>query len=126
MNRQQRRKAKKQLPKHARLTKEQQIARLHKNGITVQDLEKNYNIGYEEGIRMGIQRTFRSCYAAFILAMRKQHRFGRRRCKRILKLADWEVVNALTTDELIDEVFNQIGLHIDFDDPFDRIKEATE
>lgn len=64
------------------------------------------------------------CYAAFILAMRKCHRFGRFRCKRILKSADWEVVNALTTEELIDKVFEEIGLVLDFDDPFDRIKEV--
>lgn len=126
MNRQQRRKAQKQLPKHAKLTPEQRTAALYKNGITVKDLEKNYDIGWHEGWHAAVQHTFKTCYAAFILAMRRQHRFGRFRCKRILKQADENVLNALTTEELIDQVWEEIGLQLDFKDSLDRIKEVEK
>lgn len=109
-----------------RLTPEQRLASIQKNGITLKDLEKNYDLGWHDGVQAGIQRTFKACYAAFILAMRRQHRFGRFRCKRILNLADEQVTTALTTDELIQQVWDEIGLELDFKDPFDRVKEVAK
>ena len=124
-NRAQRRAAAKATPRYKRgLTKEDKIKKLYKNGITADDLQKSYTDGYREGQKDGVNYSLKTCYAAFILAMRKELGFGRERCKKLIRCADEIVCNALTSEETIEQVWNEIGLHLEFEEPFERVQEA--
>lgn len=125
MNRQQRRRQQKQIPKYRRgMTKEDRIKALIKNGITPDDLQKSCEDGWKQGWLAGAESTLRSCYAAFILAMREHHKFWRKRCKRVLNTADSYVMTSMGHEELIDKVWEEIGLRLNFEAPFDRIEEV--
>lgn len=129
MNRQQRRAQKKKQggqPVYKRMTREQRMDALVKNGITIQDLEKNYNIGYDEGFKVASLNVVKTVYAAICLALHELHGFGRKRCYDVLTLVDQKFMESLNSIETIDEVWKTIGLSIDFGEPFDRIIESED
>ena len=124
-NRAQRRAAERAIPRYKRgMTKEERIKAFYKNGITEKDLQENYELGLKEGRDEAAAFTLKTCYAAFILAMRSELHFGRERCRRILVKADEILTESLSSEEAIDKVWEEIGLHLEFNDPFERIQET--
>ena len=66
MNRAQRRAKAKATPAYRRnLTKEDTIKALIKNGITTDDLQRNYELGYAEGRNLAINYTIKACKAVY-------------------------------------------------------------
>lgn len=135
MNREQRRAQKKaqrgqpkpKQPQYLRMTKEQRMDALVKNGITIKDLEENYNKGYEAGFAVASGPVIKTCYAAVCLALNELHGFGMKRCKDVLNLVDEKILFSLTSMETIEEVWQKIGLQIDFNEVVsDRITERDD
>ncbi len=135
MNREQRRAQKKaqrgqpkpKQPQYLRMTKEQRMDALVKNGITIKDLEENYNKGYEAGFAVASGPVIKTCYAAVCLALNELHGFGMKRCKDVLNLVDEKILFSLTSMETIEEVWQKIGLQIDFNEVVsDRITERED
>ena len=135
MNREQRRAQKKaqrgqpkpKQPQYLRMTKQQRMDALVKNGITIKDLEENYNKGYEAGFAVASGPVIKTCYAAVCLALNELHGFGMKRCKDVLNLVDEKILFSLTSMETIEEVWQKIGLQIDFNEvASDRITERED
>ena len=135
MNREQRRAQKKaqrgqpkpKQPQYLRMTKQQRMDALVKNGITIKDLEENYNKGYEAGFAVASGPVIKTCYAAVCLALNELHGFGMKRCKDVLNLVDEKILFSLTSLETIEEVWQKIGLQIDFNEVVsDRITERED
>ena len=135
MNREQRRAQKKaqrgqpkpKQPQYLRMTKEQRMDALVKNGITIKDLEENYNKGYEAGFAVASGPVIKTCYAAVCLALNELHGFGMKRCKDVLNLVDEKILFSITSMEAIEEVWQKIGLQIDFNEVVsDRITERED
>lgn len=100
---------------------------LVKNGITIKDLEENYNKGYEAGFAVASGPVIKACYAAVCLALNELHGFGMKRCKDVLNLVDEKILFSLTSMETIEEVWQKIGLQIDFNEVVsDRIMERED
>lgn len=100
---------------------------LVKNGITIKDLEENYNKGYEAGFAVASEPVIKTCYAAVCLALNELHGFGMKRCKDVLNLVDEKILFSLTSMETIEEVWQKIGLQIDFNEVVsDRITERED
>ena len=135
MNREQRRAQKKaqrgqpkpKQPQYLRMTKQQRMDALVKNGITIKDLEENYNKGYEAGFAVASGPVIKTCYAAVCLALNELHGFGMKRCKDVLNLVDEKILFSLTSMESIEEVWQKIGWQIDFNEVVsDRITERED
>ena len=124
MNRQQRRAAAKAQPRYMRLTTEQKKARLFKNGITLDDVDQAQKEGWHEGFQTAGRETLRSIYAAIVWQLNRE---GRERDAIIetMRAIDQRVLESISSAEDIDEVFRQTGIEIAFDEPFDRVQEAT-
>lgn len=110
-------------PEYIKLTKEQRMDALCKNGITPKDLEQEYNKGYEAGFMAAGDPVLRSCYAAMCLALNDLHKFGSARCAAVLRAADKHMTETLTNTEAIEEVYKRMKLKLDFKEPFERIIE---
>ena len=106
------------------LTKQEKIDALLKNGITPQDLEKAWNDGVAAANRAMGDFYIRTCYAAAALAAHREFGFGAARVRKLLAAIDRIVLEEFTSDEAIDGVFAEIGLRLDFDDPFERVTEV--
>ena len=96
------------------MTQEQRIDALVKNGITVDDLEDNYKKGFGAGFKAASEPVVKTCYAAMCLAVNELHGFGTKRCKDLLNLVDSKIMYSLTSMEIVDEVWQKLGLHLDF------------
>lgn len=83
-----------------------------------------YNMGYNEGSSHAVRYTIKDCYAAALLAMKKLGNYGHNGGLKLMQTMDDIIVNRLTTEELIDEVFDQMGIRINFRECFDRIEEV--
>ena len=88
--------------------------RIQKNGITLEDVKRAEEKSYAQGMQAGIENTMKTCYAAICLALNELHGFGTKRCKDVLNAVDEKVVMTLTSDEVIQEVFDRMGLVIRF------------
>ena len=125
MNRQQRRAKQKATPKYRRgMTHEDKIKALLKNGITPDDLKKTFDDGWQQDWLAGAESMLKTSYAAFIRAIRKHHHFGRKRCAQVLRTTDEQVMTSLGHEELIEAVWQEIGLRLNFESTFDRIEEV--
>lgn len=124
-NRASRRADKKHQPRWQRMTQDQRINAMCKQGISPKDLQEAYEKGYNEGVKRATDFCLKDAYAGFLMAAHEVFGFGRDRCRRLLYAADERVANSLSSDEAIDEVFKQLGVSINFYDP-DRITETLE
>ena len=95
---------------------------LEKNGITLQDLEKEYERGREEGFRQAGMSIIQCCYAGICIALHDTFGFGEERCYRALKACDEKILWALNHAEMAEELLEKTGLTIDWDDPFERVQ----
>lgn len=104
--------------------RKKKMAELQRNGITLKDLEENYDNGFREGFKKAAEPIVRGCYAGVCLALNDLYGFGHKRCADVLNALDNHITMSLTTSELIDEVWERMGLKIEFKEVFDRIKEV--
>ena len=118
MNRAQRRANKPSKPSgYHRMTKEQRMEALVKNGITPSDLEKAFEDGRRECLKVASDHIMKTAYAAICLALHDLYGFGQKRCMDVLVAVDRYICNTFTGTEAVEEVFDRIGLLIDFKDP---------
>lgn len=129
MNRQERRQARKNLrgaPAYKKMTREQRLDELVKNGITPEYVDAEKEKSFKEGHFAGVSDAFITVYAAVAQALHNEFGFGRSRIKKVLSAADDITMTTLTEREAIKAVWDKIGLRIDVEEPFDRISEVDK
>ena len=80
----------------------------------------------KEARNQAVEYCFHSIYAAVLLAAQEVYGFGHKRAWRLLKRADEIVCTALDSEEIIREVWERMGLEINFREGIDRIREVEE
>ena len=95
---------------------------LGKNGISVDDLQREYDRGREDGFRQATLNAVHCSYAGMCIALHDVYGFGTKRCYRVLKACHEKVAYVLGYPELADEVLEKTGISIDFGDPLERVQ----
>ena len=80
----------------------------------------------KEARNQAVEYCFHSIYAAVLLAAQEVYVFGHKRAWRLLKRVDEIVCTALDSEEVIREVWERMGLEINFREGVDRIREVEE
>ena len=80
----------------------------------------------EQARNQAIEYSFRCIYAAVLLAAQEVYGFGHKRAWRLLKRADEIVCTALSSEEVIREVWERMGLEINFREGVERIREVEK
>lgn len=73
-----------------------------------------------------VEYCFHSIYAAVLLAAQEVYGFGHKRAWRLLKRADEIICTVLDSEEVIREVWERMGLEINFREGVERIREVEE
>lgn len=112
----------------------EKLRQLCQNGITPGDMERACKMAAEDAFRRGKEKAvnelgeffLKTCYAAALLAAHDEFGFGHDRCMKLLNRLDHHVTYSLTSDELVDEVFDKLRISIDFKKtlPDERIMEV--
>lgn len=108
-----------------RMADNEAFQRINRNGITLEDLKNAEIEGRNDGYRVGKEETLIICYAAFMLAMNELCGFDGDKCREILNLADEKITYTLTSAEAIKEVYDRLGVTLNFAEelPGDRVQE---
>lgn len=80
----------------------------------------------KEARNQAVEYCFHSIYAAVLLAAQEVYGFGHKRAWRLLKRVDEIVCTALSSEEVIREVWARMGLEINFREGIDRIREVEK
>ena len=119
-------KHKSKVPGYHRLTKQERLDGMVQNGITPQDLEREYIAGYKQGRGEVAAPVFKTLYAAVCLALKDLHGFGEKRCYDVLCKIDEYVTYHLTSEEAKEEVFNRMGLELSFGDIYGTVSRRVK
>lgn len=80
----------------------------------------------KEARNRAVEYCFHSIYAAVLLAAQEVYGFGHKRAWRLLKRADEIICTVLDSEEIIREVWERMGLEINFREGIDRIREVEK
>ena len=97
-----------------RMADNEAFQRINKNGITLEDLRNCEIQGRQDGYKVGKEETLIMCYAAFILALNELNGFTADQCMEVLNLADEKVTYTLNSVEAVKEVYDKMGLTLNF------------
>ena len=90
------------------------IQRLSQNGITPEDLEKEYKRGWDAATREIAGFQLKMFYGGFALAMKREFGFGRERTARALRAAEQIMIEELTTVDMVERVLKETGMDMRF------------
>lgn len=112
MNRAQRRK----YPKNSYhlMTREQRKEALVKNGIRIEDLKQSWDEGFRVGFHRTSDRVLHTTYAAACLAAKEVFGFDQDKIVEMVTCMDRHVTYTLTSDEILEQVFDELGIELDF------------
>lgn len=118
-----------QAEREQRAEKQRQAAAI----LATKDLEERKRLlakamadSEKEARNQAVEYCFHSIYAAVLLAAQEVYGFGHKRAWRLLKRVDEIVCTALDSEEVIREVWERMGLEINFREGIDRIREVEE
>lgn len=118
-----------QAEREQRAEKQRQAAAI----LATRDLEERKRLlakamadSEKEARNQAVEYCFHSIYAAVLLAAQEVYGFGHKRAWRLLKRADEIVCTALSSEEIIREVWERMGLEINFREGVERIREVEE
>ena len=85
-------------------TKRAAAEKRERNGITDEDLKREYERGRRESIDAMTDFTQKMIYCGFALALKREYKFGPERVLRTMRTADQIILEELTTPDIIDRV----------------------
>lgn len=91
------------------------MAKLERNGITVDDLKREYERGRNKSITEMSDFAMKMIYCGFALALKREFKFGPERVLRTLRAADQIILEELTTEDIIDRVSRELGIEVRFE-----------
>ena len=123
------REMRRQAEREQRAEKQRQAAAI----LATRDLEERKRLlakamadSEKEARNQAVEYCFHSIYAAVLLAAQEVYGFGHKRAWRLLKRADEIICTVLDSEEIIREVWERMGLEINFREGIDRIREVEE
>lgn len=99
---------------------------MKKVALPARDPDAEYKAGFSDGFKAASPGIIETIYAAIALATHDLYGHGHKRVTRTLNAVNDHVMRTLASKEIIDEVWEQIGLVLDFGDPLDFIKERED
>lgn len=110
----------------AAMGRQQRIHGLCQNGITPTDVQKEFERGRKVGFDQAGLAITKSCYAGIILALKEEFDFDTSQCFRAISAVDQKVIWAISHSELADQVLEETGIHLELDDPLQRVIRVKE
>jgi hypothetical protein len=88
-----------------------------------QKIEKALREGYDEGFKAASPAIIEMTYAAAVLALHKEFKFGQERCRRFLTEMDHQLTENIDSTEAIQKVLDEVGVSIRFRESMDGLGE---
>lgn len=92
--------------------KQARYAKLEKNGITVKDLEENYNKGKHDALKWASEYYQPFFYSAIAIVLHRDLKFGETRMVRFLEAVQQIMTEEICTADIIERCRRETGLDI--------------
>jgi len=96
-----------------------------KNGITPEDLQKEYDRGFERGFNEAGMELLPDFYCGAALAAQELLGIGNEQCFEMLKLMEQKIEYALCHHALVEETLRKIGIEVCRDNPIDQVRAVS-
>lgn len=96
-------------------------AAFYRNGITLDDMKKEYERGFKDGRKISEDFAFHAVYAAFLITMIDRHGMEQDEAIALLREMDNQVVLCIEDQELMNEAYEKTGVEINWSDSLERI-----
>lgn len=93
-----------------KLSNQEVIARIQRNGITAKDLEREYDRGYLAGNAAGVEWGYDSSIGAVMLALHRVFGFGQKRLARLANAVAEIQIEYCTTEDTFRAVLDESGI----------------
>lgn len=90
-------------------------AKLERNGITAEDLEREYKRGRTEVVGSASGFAMKMIYCGFALALKREFDVDSDRILTVINAADWIITEELTSEDIIDRVSRELGIEVRFE-----------
>ena len=101
-----------------------QKAEIFRNGITAEDLEKEFKKGYGAGWNDGREKLYKSVLACICLVMNEDG-YSDDDIIDFLHMIDNRVLVSIDEKDELDEVFERLGIELRFTNAVDRIERIS-
>lgn len=108
-----------------RMTPHERAVAMARNGITHQDVQKSYDLGYADGRRAGIETMSHVIYAAILLTL-KSKGFADDECFDTLMAIDHQTLLCFDSEDLANEAFESTGIQLEWDQGVNRVRKVAE
>ena len=96
-------------------------ASFYRNGITLEDVQKEYEKGLAEGRRFAEDFAFHAIYAAFLITMIDHKGMDQDEAVELLREIDRQVVVCVEDEELTEEAYEKTGVELRWKDALERV-----
>lgn len=101
--------------------------------LTIADMQaaytKGFEAGFEEGREIGFKQasthTVQCLFGAVVIAAHSLFGFGQERCIRLLNRVYQTTLETLTTEEMAQRAFDEVGVEIDWTEPVEVAQAKT-
>ena len=100
-------------------------AAFFRNGITLDDLKREYMRGAKEGRKLAEDYAFQTIYAAFLITMIDHHGMDADEAVDLLIEIDHQTVACVENSELIEEAYRKTGIQLNWDEAIERIERGV-
>lgn len=97
---------------HENAVKKAAIARIEKNGITLKDLEANYQKGYHDALAWASEYYQPFFYSAIAICAKRDLKFGTTRIQRMLDAVKQLLIEELCTGDILERAKRETGMDI--------------
>lgn len=95
-----------------------------KNGITLNDLRKEYDRGYKEAVNDVSLKLENTYVAALLLALHETYGFGKQRCMMVAKEMCDIAMKEICADDLLNRLRDEVGIDLKSDE-YNELKEVV-
>ena len=92
--------------------KQRKKEKLERNGITTEDLQANYDLGYHDALKWGAEYFEPYFYSAIALVAKRQLKFGETRTLRFMHDVQQAMLETITVYDILEVAKQETGIDI--------------
>lgn len=108
-----------------RMTPHERAVAMARNGISHNDLQKSYDMGYADGRKTGIETMSHIIYAAILLTLKEQGMTDEE-CYDTLMAIDHQTLLCFDSEDIAAEAFESTGIQLEWDQGVNRVRKVAQ
>lgn len=97
-------------PPVRKMSVDERVQQICRNGITLSDLKANFDDGYKQGRAHGMEWGYDSAWGSVMLALHREFGFGAQRLIRLANATARVQIECITSEEAFRKIVEETGL----------------